>query len=342
MNTLSLNLAFAALYIALDVTSFIHPLHGLNITPWNPAPALGLIFLLRYGKWAALPSFCAIVGADLLWREHALPLLYVLPLAATLTAGYVAISELLRRRLAGDALFSDRLGLVAWALIVATGFFINSSLFATLLTLFGYLPPAEIAEAVLRHWIGDTVGALVSMPLVWMIMEPRGRGQLLEVLRRRETLVYLPLTALSLWVAFGLGSSADFKYLYFLFLPIVWASARHGLAGAVLAAALVQGGIIAAVLGLDVPSVTVVETQTLAVALAMVGFFVGVVVDEEKRVSVELRQTMRLAAAGEMAGALAHELNQPITALSAYGAACESLIERGVSGEQLRDRKSVV
>jgi C4-dicarboxylate-specific signal transduction histidine kinase len=60
-------------------------------------------------------------------------------------------------------------------------------------------------------------------------------------------------------------------------------------------------------------------------------------VDEKARVSDELRQTLRLAAAGEMAGALAHELNQPLTALSAYGMACEDMLDQGESGPQLRD-----
>ena len=36
-------------YVALDWASFFHPLHGLSITPWNPAPALGLVFVLRFG-----------------------------------------------------------------------------------------------------------------------------------------------------------------------------------------------------------------------------------------------------------------------------------------------------
>ncbi|MBS1211245.1 MAG: integral rane sensor signal transduction histidine kinase, partial [Proteobacteria bacterium] len=32
-------------YIVLDWASYINPLHDLSITPWNPAPALGLLYL---------------------------------------------------------------------------------------------------------------------------------------------------------------------------------------------------------------------------------------------------------------------------------------------------------
>src|SRR5207245_435138 len=50
-----------------------------------------------------------------------------------------------------------------------------------------------------------------------------------------------------------------------------------------------------------------------------------------------LRQVDAFAAAGEMAAALAHELNQPLTALSAYSTACEQLLAQGETGEKLRE-----
>ena len=61
---------FAALYIALDATSFIAPLYGLNLTPWNPAPALGLIYLLRFGRRAVVPLALAIFLADASVLKH--------------------------------------------------------------------------------------------------------------------------------------------------------------------------------------------------------------------------------------------------------------------------------
>jgi C4-dicarboxylate-specific signal transduction histidine kinase len=74
----------------------------------------------------------------------------------------------------------------------------------------------------------------------------------------------------------------------------------------------------------------------LDAVLALVGFSIGIVVDELRRVAGDLKQSLRLAAAGEMAAALAHELNQPLTALGAYGKACEFLVERGEGGEMLK------
>ncbi|MBI3095854.1 MAG: MASE1 domain-containing protein [Rhodocyclales bacterium] len=324
-------------YVALDWASYIHPLHGLNITPWNPAPALGLIFLLRFGHWMTLPIAVAIVLAETWVRGLPVSFIGTVLLAALLTFGYWAIAEILRRLLVGATLLSDRHGLLTWAGVVGVGTLINSALFVAALSLTGLIPGADIGEAVLQYWVGDGVGVLVTMPLLWMLTDDQRRSQLRHTVFRIEFLAYLVFAAAALWIAFGLGANSDFQYFYALFLPIAWAASRRGLPGAIVVAAIIQFGIILAVQWLKISTVTVLEIQILAAVIALFGFFIGVVVDEKQRVSDELRQTLRLAAAGEMAGALAHELNQPLTALAAYGSACELLLDQGDTGTRLRD-----
>jgi signal transduction histidine kinase len=330
-------LVLLAGYVVLDWASYIHPLHGLNITPWNPAPALGLIFLLRFGKNAVLPLALAILMADTWVRHLPASLPVSIGLSVLLTLGYWVIAEGLRRRLAGGGIFGDRRGLLEWVGIVAAGTLLNSLVFVFVLSLGNLIPASGGLEAFVRYWVGDGVGVLVSMPILWMLLDERGRAQLRAMVVTWESLGYLMATGAALWVAFGAGAGADFKYFYVLFLPVVWAAARQGLAGAVFSAAVVQIGIIGAVQLLGFSAIAVLEIQTLAVVLVLFGFFIGIVVDEKQRVSAELRQTLRLAAAGEMAGALAHELNQPLTALSAYGTACEQLLEQGETGDRLRE-----
>jgi two-component system, LuxR family, sensor kinase FixL len=324
-------------YIVLDWASYLHPLHGLNITSWNPAPALGLIFLLRFGRSALLPLALAILMADAWVRSLPVSLLVSVGLSAVLTLGYWAIAEVLRHRLSTRNIFNDRRGLLEWAAIVTVGTMLNSAMYVATLSVGGLIVFREVQEAFIRYWIGDCVGALVSMPVLWMLLDDHGRAQLRAMFFTSESLGYLVATGAALWIAFGIGAAADFKYFYVLFLPVVWAAARQGLAGAVISTALLQIGIICSVLLLRYSAITVLEIQALAAALALFGFFVGIVVDEKQRVSAELRQTLRLAAAGEMAGALAHELNQPLTALSAYGAICEKLLSQGETGERLRE-----
>lgn len=323
-------------YVALDRVSYIHPLYGLNITPWSPATALGLIFLLRFGGKAALALGVAILIADVVIRKLPASLPIWIALSVLLSCGYWAVAASLRHRLGGVGMFRDRRGLAEWIGIVTVGTLMNSVVFISALSFTQLIPAGAWADSLLRYWIGDCVGILVSMPILWMLYDERGRAQLRAICVTWRMVAYLSATAACVWVAFAIGAQANYKYFYVLFLPIVWAAARHGLAGAVVGATAVQIGIIGGVQLLQFSAVTVQEIQTLTVVSALLGFFVGVVVDEKQRVSAELRQTLRLAAAGEMAGALAHEINQPLTALSAYGAACEQLLAQGDTGERLR------
>jgi signal transduction histidine kinase len=57
----------------------------------------------------------------------------------------------------------------------------------------------------------------------------------------------------------------------------------------------------------------------------MTGLILGVAVDERERAAAELKGSLRLAAAGQMAAALAHELTQPLTALNNYAQAATLL-----------------
>ena len=324
-------------YVALDWASFFHSLHELNITPWNPAPALGLIYLLRFGRRAVVPLALAIFLADASVRHLPVSLLISIGLSSLLAGGYWLIATILRLRLQSGAIFNDQGGLLEWVAIVVFGTLFNSALYVATLRFGNLIPGSSVADAFVRYWVGDFVGVLVTMPLLWFLLDGRGSVLLAVIVRSWESLGYLAATVLALWISFGIDVAAEFKYFYLLFPPVMWAASRHGFAGAVFSVAIVQIGIICAVQILGYSAVNVLEIQILAAALAVFGFFIGVVVDEKQRVSAELRQTLRLAAAGEMAGALAHELNQPLTALSAYGSACKTLVEQGQTGAQLSE-----
>lgn len=329
--------AFIAAYVMLDWASFVHPLHGLNITLWNPAPALGLVLWMRFGWQLAFPWFAAIMIGDYAIRDMPASLPMTLALSAALTVGYALIAETLRRRLRDGEVFGDRKRLITWLVLVVIGTLLNSIVTICLISVAGLLPVGDLAEGFVRFWVGDCVGIVVSMPMLWMLLTKPGQTRLRRVLATWETAGYAALAALMLWVTFGTGSSAEFQFFYFLFLPVVWAAARQGLPGAAASAFLLQAGVIVAVEWLKLVAVTVLEFQMLAAVLALVGFFIGVVVDEQRLAVEKLRRTVHMAAAGEMAAALAHELNQPMTALAAYGNACEYLLENGETGERLRD-----
>jgi len=320
--------AFVGLYLLFDWATFIDPLYGLNITAWSPDPALGLVFWLYYGRRAAVPWFLALLGGEIMVRGLHAGLDATVLGSLWLTLGYGLIGEALRRNFSTAGIFDNRKRLVQWVVIVAVGTLFNTVGYIGLLSLAGLVPAGERGAAALRFGIGDMVGVLVSMPLIWMLASPVGRQRLRETLWQWETAGYLLLSICVLYAVFGSIASFEFKQFYFLFLPVVWAASRHGLYGTALMVFLLQGGIIALVKWTHMPNIDVHELQMLDAVLALVGFFIGIVVDELRKVASELKQTLRLAAAGEMAAALAHELNQPLTALSAYGKACEFMLER--------------
>src|SRR6478735_10505850 len=125
----------------------------------------------------------------------------------------------------------------------------------------------------------------------------------------------------------GAGDDAS-KYFYLLFLPLIWIALRGGFAGAVVASAVVQVGVVLGSQGAPLNSHPLMELQALVAALSLTGMFLGVMVDERERATEGLKASLRLAAAGEMAGAIAHEINQPLGALSNYGRACQLILAR--------------
>jgi signal transduction histidine kinase len=329
---------FIALYLLFDWATYIDPLYGLNITPWNPDPALGMVLWLVYGWRSALPWWFALVLGEVVVRGMPAGLVLTLLLSLWLTIGYGTIGMVLHRTFGNSGVFDSRHRLFQWVLIVVVGTLLNDMVYMSLLSLAGLIPPGQWGAVVLRFGIGDMVGVLVSMPLVWMLSSGQGRARLRATVWNVETLGYLALAIGVLVLVFGTILTSEFTHFYFLFLPVIWAASRQGLYGTALMVFVLQLGIGALVKWNNTLSIEVPELQMLDAMLALVGFSLGIVVDELRRVSNDLKQSLRLAAAGEMAAALAHELNQPLTALGAYGKACEFLLERGDNdgGEMLK------
>src|SRR6516165_1569144 len=91
-----LSVAYVAVYLALDRISFIEPLHGVNITPWNPSTGLMLALLSVKGvRW-----FPVVLVAELI-SGATLPQIPILPAplfvaAIVVTVGYASAAAILR------------------------------------------------------------------------------------------------------------------------------------------------------------------------------------------------------------------------------------------------------
>jgi len=308
---------FAPCYIALDWASYIHPLGPFNITPWNPQPALAIVWMMLTST-AQIPAvFFTIAGADMLVRHAPGGYAITAASAALLAGGYAGIAWTLKRLLRTSGLHGSR-DLTVFVAVVLAGTGMLAGAFVGLLRAAEVLAGTPYEQAALRFWIGDAVGILVTAPLLLAAADPVRRRAFAALARRPEPWMQALVLAGALWLIFaGLGGDPA-HHFYLLFLPLIWIAMRSGMSGAIVATGIVQVGV---VLGLHrgaAGALPVLELQVLVTALTLTGLFLGVVVDERTRAEAQLRESLRLAAAGEMAGAIAHEVNQPLTALVNY------------------------
>jgi two-component system, LuxR family, sensor kinase FixL len=322
---------FAPCYIALDWASYIDPVGPFNITPWNPQPALAIAWMMLGGLRHAPAVFLTIIAADIVVR-HA-PGGYVITALTgmVLAAGYAAIAAALRRFLADVRLRTTR-QLTVFSGVVLFGAALVGAAFVGLLELAGLLGRTPFGDAWLRFWVGDAVGILVTAPLLLAAADSGRRSDFLALARRAEALLQAAVLAGTVWLIFQGLEGDPGRHFYLLFLPLIWIAVRSGMTGAILATGIVQLGLILGIHSSREISLSIVELQALLASLTLTGLFLGVMVDERQRAEHSLRQTLRLAAAGEMAGAIAHEVNQPLTALGNYGRSAQMLLARHPGG----------
>jgi signal transduction histidine kinase len=325
---------FAPGYIALDWASYIEPVGPFNITPWNPQPALAIAWMLLGGLRHAPAVLGAIFAAEFLVRGAPSGGALALATSLVLAAGYTGIAAALRALLPAHSALRTVRQLTVFVAAIAAGGAVVGAAFVGLLHATPLLPRGGFGELWLRFWIGDTVGILVTAPLLLVAADGARRRALAALARRPETLAQIAALAATLWLIFDdvLGEDPS-RHFYLLFAPLIWTAARGGMHAAAAAAVIVQIGVVLGMnteLGAQVPAI---EFQALVAAFTLTGLYLGTMVEERERAAEGLRQTLRLAAAGEMAGAIAHEVNQPLTALANYGHAARRLLAGAAAGD---------
>jgi signal transduction histidine kinase len=320
---------FAACFIALDWASYIYPLGPFNITPWNPPPALSIVWMMLGGLGYAPIVFGTIFIADMIIRHAPGGVLITALTSLVLAGGYTAIAGTLRYFLKSDTRLSDTRQLWIFVAVTTIGTAVVGTLYVGGLWLNGFLLGELFSAAVFRFWLGDAVGVLITAPLLLLAADDVARKRLRHFWRRPETAFQLAIMVATVYFVFEGAGGDPSKYFYLLFLPLIWIALRGGFIGAAVASGVVQVGVVLGAHGEPMHSLALVELQALVAALSLTGLFLGVMVDERERATEGLKASLRLAAAGEMAGAIAHEINQPLAALSNYGRACQLFLQRG-------------
>jgi signal transduction histidine kinase len=203
------------------------------------------------------------------------------------------------------------------------------------------LDVGDLPSAALPLLVGDVIGIAVVTPLTLRLVlrTPHLSLRALRALAP-EIVLYVALVTLSLWLILGTESAAGFKYFYLFFLPVVLAAVRHGLDGACLGLALTQLGLVGLLQHHGYDANVFTEFQVLMLILTATGLTVGVVVTERRQAAramqeveaqlrareIEAAQAARFTLVSGMASALAHEINQPMTAARALARAIQELM----------------
>ncbi len=312
---------YLAGYLLLDRISFIEPYAHFGITPWNPGTGLSFVLVLLFGRRMIPFLFIAPLLSGLIQIQPPLPLSVTLLSSVLVGGSYsVALVILLRPGLRFDPKLSSMRDLELLGLVAAVSAAFVALSYVAAMTVAGLLPVKGFAAAALRYWVGDMIGIMVVAPFGLIALTRR------RVLRMSiETGLQLAAIISALALVFGYAEEQQFQLLYVLFLPIIWMAVRTGSEGVTVGLVITQLGLILGVVIFPGKGHDVTAYQALMLVLAMTGLVAGELVTEHRRTASQLRlhqdslsHLARLGSMGELAAAIAHELNQPLTAAGTY------------------------
>lgn len=342
-----LGAAFVALYVAVDAVTYVFPSEPFAATPWNPQPALALALIVLGGAAFAPAVLAAAVLAETFVREAPGGGFGFIVASGGMGLAYVFTGLAVRaktRIVAGELTLRDLTWFVAF---VALGALLSSVVYVGAYLLDGTLPQERATRVFLRLAVGDVLGLVGVTPLLVYLT----RGTLLPPptadARRRAALrdfaVFVLVLVLTLLLVFAITPFDEFRMSYLLFLPMIAFALRQGAAGAALAVPLAQLGVIISLYVLGERAATAFEFQMLLLALSLTTLYFGALAEERAHAAdalaqreqqlreqqARLNQAQRMAAAAELAASLAHELNQPLSAIGTYAGACRMLAAGG-------------
>ena len=329
---LAIGLAYLAAYVFLDWVSFIHPLASFGITPWNPGTGLSFALVLLFGRRMVPYVFLAPILSDAVNLATPLPIGAALASAAAIGAGYAAASLfLLRPALRFDPELRSLRDLVLLMLVAVVSAGLVASSYVAIMIAAGLLPVADLPTAALHYWVGDVIGIVVVTPFTLIALTRRTMPGF-----SIEAALQIGAVAAALALIFGLAEEQQFQLFYLLFLPIVWMAVRTGLEGVSVGILLTQLGLIAGVELFRNDLQDLVAFQVLMLILSGTGLVAGALVSQSRRAERQLRlhreslaQVARLGNLGELAAAVAHEINQPLAAAGTYARLVNDTLREG-------------
>ncbi len=326
-----IGLGYLAIYASLDWVSFVSPVAPAGVTAWNPATGVSFALVLLLGR-AYIPwLFVAPLIVNMVVLDLDRPAWMHVFGAIIFGAGYGAATFLLTSpRLQFDRTLTAKRSLLLLIAVATVSTAIVTLSYAGLLAAFGVITQADVTMTMVHQWVGDMIGVIVMTPFL-LILFTRRRMLVPSV----ELAALAVVLALTLAAVFGLSDAFRVKMFYLFFLPVMWMAVRFGLEGVTSGLVLTQVGLMAAMQYVNVDVGEVTAYQALMIVLALTGLTIGAVVNEQLRTQAQLRRNQealeraaRLDSMGAFAAALAHEINQPLTAIANYARLAKMAAEK--------------
>lgn len=311
-------------FVLLDWATFTPALAPLGITPWNPAIGLAVAVVLVEGAAFVPLLFIGPLVSDLIVRGLPFPW-WVTTSEALLTGiGYWAgLSRLTRITPSFDRSLPRFRDLLALGAVTAGSAAMVATAYNLVLVACGYLDAERLAKSAMRYWVGDLIGLMVMTPFLLLLAFRREFPKLTW-----EICLQVAIILATVAIVFGVGTRSNLRLSFLLLVPVMWLAVRFGFEGVLPGLLLIQVCIMVALHISSDGAADVTMFQTIMMMLAVSGLAVGQLVSERSRSERRLRvqqdaiaRVGRISSMGAFATALAHELNQPLTAASNYARA---------------------
>ncbi|MGE5502880.1 MAG: sensor histidine kinase [Actinomycetota bacterium] len=315
-------------YLLLHRAGLAHDWNGVSLAPWDGGVALSFVLAARKGSSWLPATVVAPLLAALLDGGLARPPLWT-ALSAVAEGGACIVAARLLRPSPDLCRLRHVLAFFAAAAIVAGVVGLAGGVEAV----WDGRPALEAAELGGRHGLATAAAVITVAPFLllrppsrnWRRWSPPSAAEL------ALQAVALAVTGYEVFVRFA---NREVHFFYLLFLPFAWIATRHGQRGTALALAAMFAAPLLSDRLLGLHDQAIIELHIRLVVLAATGLLLGAMVSErqvtEARMlarQTELAHFQRLNVGWEMASALAHELNQPLTAAMNYTQAASRLID---------------
>jgi two-component system, LuxR family, sensor kinase FixL len=331
IQTVLIGVAYIVVYVLLYwISSVEHdPFASYS---WNPNSGASFAAMVMFGRRMLPFMFIAPLVGDLFVPQLMVPL--PLELAPPILIGGIygaAALFLLHAKRGFDRTFQSMSSLVLLTFTSVVSAALVAGGYIGIVVASGLLPTADFIPAVLSYWVGDTIGIMVITPFALVLWTRR-----YEVWMSAETVLQLVAIGSALMLVFAFWTAEHLQLVYILFVPIVWMAVRTGIEGVSLGIVATQLGFILGFHAFPDEIGEMPKIQALMLVLALTGLFAGGLVTERRRTEAVLRlhqeslaRLARFASVGELAAAVAHELNQPLMAAGTYTRLVDDAVRSG-------------